>query len=257
MSNEIRGEERNQDGFLLRSGSSLDMSDEELILSYRENPSSEKEEEIFRRFSRLILKIVSKYKYRDKEDLYQVGWIGLMKAVKRFDPSKRTKFSSYAYTLIDGEIKHFLRDKGELIRRPAWIKELVSRIMRILEQGDNISVTELADKVNLTEDAVREVIKAIVKVDYDPDLTKIKSKRYESFHLPIEDKIFISQLLEKLSEVERKVIYYVFEMDLTQTEIGKILNVSQRTVSRILERALKKLRRISQEEKEEEKGGGR
>lgn len=237
------------------------LSDEELVLSYRDEPSLDKEEELFRRFSRLIFKIVHKYNYRDKEELYQIGWIGLIKAIKRFEPSRNVKFTSYAYRLIDGEIKHFLRDKSELIRRPAWIKELINKMMRLLEREENLTLEELADKLNITEEGLREVIKAVIKVDYEPDISKIRSKRYQSFQLPIEDKIFLSQILSKLSEVEQKVIYYVFEMDLTQTEIGKILNVSQRTVSRILERALRKLRKISHREvsedirwKDEDKG---
>ena len=234
--------------FLTNKSDLEELSDEELVIKYRESPSSELEEEIFKRFSKLIFKIAYKYNYRDKEDLYQVGWIGLMKAIKRFQPSYKTKFTSYAYNLIDGEIKHYLRDRSELIRRPAWIKDLLGKILRIISQNENISLKELSEKLNIKEEGLKEIIKAIVKVDYDIDITKIRSTKYEDFKLPIEDRIFLSQLFERLTEVERKISYYIFEMDLTQTEVGNILKLSQRTVSRILKRALSKLRKIEKEE---------
>ncbi len=239
-----------------------ELSDEELVTLYRTVEDNDLkvdlEKELFNRFSKWILAIASKFRYRDREDLCQVGWLGLIKAINGFQPSKGKRFRAYARRFIEGEIKHYLRDRADLIRRPGWLKNLISKCLRLIERYDNLSLEQLADKLNIKQDGLLEVIRAIIYVDYDIDISKLRSQRLESFTLPVEDKILLEQLLQKLTDMERKVIYYVFEMDISQVEIGKILKVSQRTVGRILSRAIAKMQKeVMDDLPKREEGGER
>jgi RNA polymerase sigma-B factor len=118
------------------------------------------------------------------------------------------------------------------------------------------TISEITDEFNLTEESIKEILKAreavhIVSLDQEqrkynsnnyPKLERIKSKTYQSFKLPMEDIITLKAALSKLKELQRKVIYFIFEKDLTQTRIARKLGLSQRQVSRIKESALKDLK---------------
>ncbi|HEY3415389.1 MAG TPA: sigma-70 family RNA polymerase sigma factor, partial [Armatimonadota bacterium] len=99
------------------------------------------------------------------EDLVQEGSIGLLNAVDLFDPDRGVKFSTYACHLIIGQIQHYLRDRGRLIRQPAWVQELNTKVARATEQlfqqlGRDPQVEEIAAHLHLTEDVVQNVISA-------------------------------------------------------------------------------------------------
>ena len=118
------------------------------------------------------------------------------------------------------------------------------------------SLSEISEEFNLTEEGITEVLKAreavqIVSLDQEqrkyssdsyPKMEKIKSKNYENFKLPIEDLIALQNAMKKLKKLQQKVIYYIFEKDLTQTKTARKLGISQRQVSRIKDSALKELR---------------
>jgi RNA polymerase sigma-B factor len=118
------------------------------------------------------------------------------------------------------------------------------------------SLSEISEEFNLTEEGIKEILKAreavqIVSLDQEqrkyspeiyPKIEKIKSKNYQTFKLPIEDIIALQNAMKKLKKLQRKVIYYIFEKDLTQTKIAHKLGISQRQVSRIKESALKELK---------------
>jgi len=118
------------------------------------------------------------------------------------------------------------------------------------------SLYEISEEFNLNEEGIKEVLKArdavqIVSLDQEqrkhsssiyPKIEKIKSKNYETFKLPIEDVIALRNAIKNLKKLQRKVIYYIFEKDLTQTKTARKLGISQRKVSRIKESALKELR---------------
>ena len=191
-----------------------------------------------------------------REDLIQVGYMGLVKAVAGYRADAGAKFSSYAYAMMDGEIRHHLRDTA-LVKKPRWARSLYAKVIEVdlqltAELGRPPLVEEIAREVNVSPEGVRELKKlfhdtSVVSLDDDDgqdgvDLSAIKSLGYESFSLPVEDRIALEQALESLTELQRKVVYLFFYKDLSQTEIGRRLSLPQRKISRLIASALKALR---------------
>ena len=195
------------------------------------------------------------------EDLEQVGYIGLINAFNLYNQERGVKFKTYATWLISGEIRHYIRDKHQIIKIPSWMLKLNKKIDEFIisykkENNKFPSLSEISEKFNLTEVGVKEILKAreavqIVSLDQEqrkyssdhyPKIEKIKSKNYETFKLPMEDIIALKTAISRLKKLQRKVIYYIFEKDLTQTKIAHKLGISQRQVSRIKESALKELK---------------
>ena len=202
----------------------------------------------------LIWSIVRKFYGRgvDLEDLYQIGSIGLLKAIERFDPSYHVKFSTYAVPMILGEIKRFLRDDG-LIKVSRSYKELAYKAAKAKEKYMETNmrepgVTELSeilqvereklvmalDSVNEDESLHRKVYqndgKEITLSDRIPDNRSEQEK--------IVDRMFISEIMEGLVSEERQLIYLRYFADKTQRETGKIMHLSQVQVSRMEKRIL-------------------
>ena len=191
------------------------------------------------------------------EDLLQVGYLGLIKAVNGYEPDpERAKFSSYAHAMIEGEIRHHLRDTAA-VRRPRWARALYSKITQATntlaaDLGRPPLVEEIAREVNVTPEGVTEALKLfldtdVMSLDGDEegvDLSAIRSIQPESFSLPIEDRIVLEQALESLTELQRKVVYLFFYKDLTQTEIGHMLSLPQRKISRVIASATKSMRKL-------------
>lgn len=192
------------------------------------------------------------------DDLVQEGFLGLLTAIDLFDMSFSVKFSTYAHHLITGQIRHYLRDKGTIIREPAWSQDLRRTVKKA---AANLSsqlrreptTAELAAAVNLTEEALGEILQAeqvakVVSLDgfteddspaVDPD--KIRSLRHVTFQMPLEDRIMLEELISNLKQIEQRVVRDFFFMDLSQTEIAKALGVSCNYVSHLLKSALKKM----------------
>ncbi len=173
----------------------------------------------------------------EREDLAQAGFEGLMKALKRFDPQRGVRFSTYASHCIMGEIRREIwREKT--FDRPGWIVDLQGKILqeteRILkESGHPPTLQEIAQAVNVEEAGVVQAMQAgSVPLD-ELDISRIRSIRYESFQLPIEDKILVRQALSRLSELQQKAIYMLFYQDMTQQQVAEKLGLSQRKVSRL------------------------
>jgi len=193
------------------------------------------------------------------DDLAQIGAIGLMNAVGSFDPGRGVKFEAYAYHHIAGEIRHYLRDTVEQVRAPRWVRKLYGELTEtVAELRQTLSRTptlnEIAVRMNLTDGGVLEILRAHNRARVHPisDLVDrqdvrrdmIAHQRYISFQLPVEDRIVLLNAVEHLAELQRKVVYYLFYMDLTQSEVANRLGMSQRHVSRLLAAALKHLNRI-------------
>ncbi|GAI50442.1 unnamed protein product, partial [marine sediment metagenome] len=205
------------------------------------------------------------YKFKNSgeplEDLEQVGYIGLINAINLYNQNRGIKFITYATWLISGEIRHYIRDKHQVIKIPSWMMKLNKKIDEFIisykkENNKFPSLSEISERFNLAEEGIKEILKAreavqIVSLDQEqrkyssenyPRIEKIKSKNYETFKLPIEDIITLKTAFSKLEKLQRKVIYYIFEKDLTQTKTARKLGISQRKVSRIKESALKELK---------------
>lgn len=193
-----------------------------------------------------------------RDDLEQVGCLGLIKAVERFDPGLSVPFDAYARTLIAGEISHYLRDLAPALRMPRWYRTLNRRMHEahdalIGRLNREPTIDELADEMNVTTEGVREIVR--LRDSYNlaslsdeasarqgAQIDQIRSRRYQTFHLPVEDRIALDRAVERLAEVERKLIYLFFYQDLTQTEIARRLGFSQKHISRLLAQSLKKLK---------------
>ena len=211
----------------------------------------------------LVKSIAYKFKNSGEplEDLEQVGYIGLINAINLYNHERGVKFETYATWLISGEIRHYIRDKHQVIKIPSWMLKLNKKIDEFLisykkENNRFPLLSEISEEFNLTEEGIKEILKArnavqIVSLDQEhrkyssdsyPKIEKIKSKNYETFKLPMEDIIALKIALNKLKKLQRKVIYYIFEKDLTQTNTAHKLGLSQKQVSRIKDSALKELK---------------
>ena len=238
-----------------------------LIKTYREKGDRRAVERIFAMHGRILKHVVRRYSNTSGEpyeDLLQVGYVGLLKAVNGYKVDSTARFSSYAYAMVDGELRHHFRDTG-LVKKPRWARSLYSKISETTtrltgELGRPPLVEEIAEDVNVTPEGVIEVMKLFLDTNVssldatmgetnstgpdgeEPNLSAIKSLQYEAFSLPVEDRILLEQSLESLSELQQKVVYLFFYKDLSQTEIGKRLGLPQRKISRIIASATKSLR---------------
>ncbi len=190
------------------------------------------------------------------EDLIQIGTIGLMNAVKTFDPERGVKFETYAFHHIAGEIRHFFRDSLEPVRAPRWVRKLHSTLAATVsglqqELGRTPTLAEIARRMNTTESGVLEIMHAHNRTLVRPisDLVEDQEVRQDlilhhrnaSLQMPVEDRLVLLQAMEHLASLQRKVVYYLFYQDLTQSEVARRLGVSQRHVSRLLASALRRL----------------
>ena len=197
------------------------------------------------------------------EDLLQEGAMGLINAVDLYDPDRGVQFSTYATHLVEGQIRHYLRDKGKLIKQPAWVQELTTRIMRATEAltqelDREPTLAEIAERVGTTPENIRRMLEAkerskVASLDsaggddddaapaIDPE--KLRPQGAADTELPIEDRIFLRQSMSRLKALEQKVVYHFYYLDLNQTEIARKLDISVNYASYLLRGALAKLRK--------------
>lgn len=193
------------------------------------------------------------------DDLVQVGYIGLLNAIAAFDPAKGAKFATYAGYLIRGEIRHYLRDQRDTIRKPRWLQKLNGQIedavsRHVSDTGRFPDLEHLSEELNIEEDGLLEVLRTrealrTISLEADEDSAdlrvdrdRIRHRSHVSFQLPIEDRVVLLEAMESLNAIQRKVVYYLFYTDLTQMEAAKRIGISQKHVSRVLASALAKLR---------------
>ena len=225
-----------------------------LLEAYSVSRSVELRDEIFSCYQGVVGAIVRRYAGRgERDDLLQVGFIGLLGAIDKFDPARGVKFSTYATHRVEGELRHFLRDKSESIRRPRWMKSLSRQVAAFLEkflqeQERLPSLREISEALNIEESGVRAILMSRKSTSLDDEKSlfvaqeKIRNSKMLSFKLPVEDRIVISQAFEKLLDLEKKVVYLFFVKDFSQKEIAGRLALSPRKVSRLMQKALGRLR---------------
>ena len=229
----------------------------------------------------LVQHIVKRYVGRgvDAEDLFQIGSIGLIKAIDKFDLSFEVKFSTYAVPLICGEIKRFLRDDG-IVKVSRSLKENNIQIRRFIERfsnenGRDPSMEEIAKETGLEQEDILLAMESANEVEsiyqsvYQSDgnelylvdqiveggVRKGLGQAYSSY----EDKekeevlnhILVGQMMERLSEMEQKLIHMRYFEDKTQTEVAAVCGISQVQVSRLEKKILLKLRKEMQMNKTE------
>jgi RNA polymerase sigma-B factor len=207
----------------------------------------------------LVVYLARRFSGRNEpmNDLVQVGAIGLLKAIDRFDPSRGLEFSTYATPTILGEIKRHFRDTGWLIHVPRRAQELqttlnAARADLSQELGRAPTVAELAARIEVDEDAVLEALDAAraysgVPLDVlaapgetvpEHPMLGVIDEGFEQ----VEQRALLREVIQKLPEAEREILLLRFVANKTQTEIAAIVGVSQMQVSRLVARGLKRLR---------------
>ena len=200
------------------------------------------------------------------EDLIQVGTVGLIKAIDRFDISRGVEFTTYATPTIIGEIKRYFRDKGWAVKVPRRLQELNLAVNRAVENlsvelGRSATVADLAKRLGATDEEIieaQELGQAYNLLSLDSDLAVDGDKKsttlldYLGQDDPelrlLEDKEILERAFLVLDRRERIILYLRFYENLSQTEIAKRLNVSQMHVSRLQQRALDRLKKHLKEE---------
>lgn len=193
----------------------------------------------------------------DQDDLFQTGCLALMKALKNYEPDQQVSFVTYASHCIMGEIRHLVR-KEVSYYRPGCIVELQFKVDGIVEEyvrqeGVPPSISYIARELNVKTESVAEVMRAgLVSFD-EIDTAKIHGLQYESFHLPIEDKLTLAQAAHALSDLQRKVLHMIFYRNMSQQQVADEMGISQRKVSRIKASGLEIMRGELQDEPPQEK----
>ena len=195
------------------------------------------------------------------EDLSQVSFVGLIKAIDRFDPSREVKFSTFASVTIVGELKRHFRDTTWALRVPRGLQELglqVSRVMAELSQslGRSPTVAEIARSAGLSEESVLEAMEisnaySTVSLDAPADDggsgVQEPGEEDEAYEL-LEGWASVADSIKELPARERRILYLRFFRGLTQTQIAEEVGISQMHVSRRLARSLAKLREAVSED---------
>lgn len=213
-------------------------------------------EKIIKENQGLIWSIVKKFANRgyEVEDLFQIGSMGLLKCIYKFDINYDVKFSTYAVPMIMGEIKRFLRDDGiikvsrplkEIANKAKYIKEKISH-----EKGREPTINEIAEELNIEPEELVMAMEAGMEVESlystiyqgDGNSVYLIDKLCESTDGNMVDNIVLRQIISELKPKERTVIIMRYFDDKTQTEVAKAIGVSQVQVSRIEKKVLKAMR---------------
>ena len=206
----------------------------------------------------LVYSVASRFENRgyEADDLHQIGMIGLIKAIRRFDTSYDVKFSTYAVPLIAGEIRRFLRDDGiiKVSRRYKELSSAANSISRELSAllGREPTLGEIADKLGVDTCTLTEALNACNPCDsLDRNVSEdgkgellLLDTISEDKTLSQDDRIALNCALSQLGSRERAVIAYRYFMDETQVNVAKRLGVSQVQVSRIEKKALAMLKEM-------------
>jgi RNA polymerase sigma-B factor len=211
------------------------------------------------RFTPLARSLASRYRSGgEREDIMQVAYIGLLKAIERYDPDRGIAFSSFAVPTILGEIKRYFRDQGWAVRAPRDVQELSGRADRVTdaltgELGRMPTVAEVAERCDVTPEQVLEARASAtahraISLDqpaYEEagDAIVDQLTIEESGFALVEDGLALEQRLAGLPQRERSVVVLRFRDELKQREIGEHLGMSQMQVSRLLAKALTTLAR--------------
>lgn len=216
--------------------------------------------ELVSRHHGLVRSVAAQFRFTGEslDDLVQAGYLGLLGAVANFDLSRGTKFSTYATHLIKGEIRHYIRDKYGHVRVPQWVKALSQRVKACQdrlyqEKGRPPTLEEVAGALEVSPETVAEALKARDAMTYvsldaerrrsdpSPSLDLGRLLASDSEKLPLEVRLRIAAAVERLSELQRKIIDGLFYQGRTQADVGEEVGLPQRQVARVKDRVLKEM----------------
>ena len=242
-----------------RVGAHVDRDVSALLVAYHRGGDADAREKLLVDLMPLVRALASRYAGRGEplEDLVQVGALGLIKAVDRFDVDRGVEFSSYAVPTIVGEIRRHFRDKAWAMHVPRRLKELSVRLSRILDElttelGRSPTVAELAEASGVEEEDVIDALDSTHAYstrslhapfdDEGEDSLFDKLGVEEPGFVEVEDGSLVSAGLDALDERERRIVELRFFEEMTQSQIAAELGISQMHVSRLLRRALGTMR---------------
>lgn len=205
---------------------------------------------------RLVWSVVQRFINRgyEADDLFQIGCIGLLKAVDKFDLNYDVKFSTYAVPMIIGEIQRFLRDDGT-VKVSRSLKETANKVRRAKDElykqfGRSPTIAEVAEAIGITPEEVvfaqeasrapSSIHETVFENDGDP-ITLIDQIADDSLGKWF-DKIALREAIDKLSDREKLIVYLRYYKDQTQSEVAERLSISQVQVSRLEKRILQTIR---------------
>jgi RNA polymerase sigma-B factor len=237
-------------------------TDEQLLETFSRTRDQTAREELARRFLPLASGLAARYRDRGEsmDDLEQVARLGLLKALDGYDASRTNSFSAYATPTILGELRRHFRDRSWSMRVPRDLKEAIPRIRTAIadlatEKGRMPDEEEVAEATNMDPDDVREAMAASTAAR-PASLDAPAARVVEEGAVPlveqvgatdenldqVEYNVILEARLDALSERDREVLHLSFVEDLTQSEIGERVGVSQMQVSRIIRASLERLR---------------
>lgn len=210
---------------------------------------------------KLVLSILKKFSNRidNMDDLFQIGCIGLLKAIDNFDLSHEVKFSTYAVPMILGEVKRYIRDNNSSIRVSRSLKDLAYKTIKMKDEyhestGEELSIEEIAKRLEVTPydvvialESLKEPISMFEPIFNDGGDTiylydQIEDKKANNTELST--KLAISAAIDNLDEREKFILDERFIIGKTQMEIASELNISQAQVSRLEKGAIKQLKKV-------------
>jgi RNA polymerase sigma-B factor len=237
------------------------IDDKILLRKYHEEGDLHAREQLIEQYMSLVRSLARRYSYRGEqlEDLVQIGAIGLIKAIDRFDLERGVELTTYATPNIIGEIKRHFRDKGWSVRVPRGLQELNVQLSRLIEQltvqlGRSPTIPELSKASGSTEEEVLEALesgRAYSSLslstggggDGEDDLDPLESIGTEEHQYEVsEDRAVLAPGFRVLDERERKILQLRFFDGLTQSQIAQQVGISQMHVSRLIRRSLEKIR---------------
>jgi RNA polymerase sigma-B factor len=244
------------------SAPSSQSDDRELLRRYHAEGDRSARELLVQRHLPLVRALARRYAGRGEslEDIEQVGAIGLIKAIDRYELSRDVALTTYATPNVVGEIKRHFRDKGWAIRIPRGLQELNAKMSSTIERltaklGHSPSIAEIADELQTTPEQVLEAMEAgsaysTVSLstgpggggdddDFDPmESIGTEDEEYER----TEQRASLEPALDTLPEREREILRMRFEDGLTQTQIAEKIGISQMHVSRLIRKSLARMR---------------
>lgn len=228
------------------------------LISRAQNGDSEAENFLVENNTGLVRSIVRRFLNRgcEYDDLIQIGSIGLLKAIKKFDPSFNVKFSTYAMPMIIGEIKRFLRDDG-IIKVSRNLKEIANKAhiaRETLEKdfGREPTISEIASVLEISKEDLVLALESVQSTEYlyetihqddgSPILLIDRISFNEGEEIDIIDRLALKEVLSSLEPRERQIIMLRYYKDMTQCQVAEMLNMSQVQVSRVEKKIIEKLR---------------
>jgi RNA polymerase sigma-B factor len=235
----------------------------ELLVAYHQNPSVQLRNQLVRLNAGLVRKIAHQVSHQcaePYEDLEQIGYLGLIRAIERFNPAQGCAFSSFAVPYIRGEMLHFLRDRGNTVKIPRRWQDLQKEGQKVRESlmkqlGRQPQDSEVAEQLGVSVNDWREIklagknrsplsLDATISQQADTTVTlgdMLPDGHYQTLQQFEEDRQQLQRALSQLEDKTRAAIELVFFSDLSRKEVAERIEVSPMTVTRRIQRGIQQM----------------